>query len=160
MSGPIQPEVNGEFYIDDVNDNFWLRENSAWTKKGKLVRAHLVGLTSEGAFPFTNAQAFELALSETPEHYYPAFSTARSEVNAIFPTAASCDVVLTNDLASFLGAGSNVICTAHFEGVAQRATLTFADVIIPPFVPLWVVMPLTADATLAGLRCLFASEPT
>jgi hypothetical protein len=160
MAAPFNPLVDGEFYIDNTNDNFWLHESGAWNKKGKLVRAHVLGLTSEGAFPFTNAQVFELALSETGEHFYPAFSTARSEVNAIFPTAASCDVILTNDLASFLGTGSNAVCTAHFEGVAQSATLTFADVIIPPFVPLWVVMPLTADATLAGLRCLFASEPT
>ena len=80
-------------------------------------------------------------------------------MDAIYPTAASCDVVLTDDLSSFLGTGSNVICTAHFEGVSQRATLAFADVTIPAFTPLWVVMPLVADATLAGIRCLFASEP-
>ena len=156
---PIQPEVDGEFYIDNDNDTFFLRENSVWNKKGKLVRAHILGLTSEGAFPFTNAQAFELALSETPEHYYPAFSDARSEVIAIFPTAASCDVVLTDDLASFLGTGSNVICTASFTGVAQEASLEFTDVVIPAFTPLWVVMPLVADVAMAGIRCLFASEP-
>ena len=156
---PIQPEVDGEFYIDNTDNSFYLRESAQWNYKGKLVRAHIVGVTSEGAFPFTNAQFFELAISETPEHYSQAFSAARSEVNAVYPTATSCDVVLTDDLSSFLGTGSNVICTAHFSGVAQIATLTFADKIIPAFTPLWVVMPLVADAALAGIRCLFASEP-
>lgn len=159
MASPFNPPVDGEFYLDNVNDNFWLREGGAWVKKGKLVRAHVLGLFSEGGFPFTNAQVFELALSETAEHYYPAFSTPRSEVFATYPTAASCDVVLTNDLASFLGTGSNVICTAHFQGVAQSAALTFADVVVPAFSPMWVVMPMTADVTMAGVRCLFASEP-
>lgn len=159
MPAPFNPVVDGEFYIDNDNDDFWLREGGVWDKKGKLVRAHVLGLASTGPFPFTASQAFELALSETDEHYYPAFSTALSEVVASYPTHASCDVVLTTDLAAFLGSGRNVVCTAHFSGVAQVATLTFNDVIVPKFTPMWVVMPAVADPAMAGLRCLFRSEP-
>lgn len=149
----------GDFYIRKSNANFFLRINSAWTNEGQLVRAHVLGLTSEGPFPFTNLQTFELALSETNERYHQDFSLDRSEVRAIFPTAGSCDLVLTDNLGRFLGHGEHIICTAHFEGVAQIATLAFNDVIVPAFTPLWVVMPAIADPTMAGVRCLFASEP-
>lgn len=149
----------GDFYIQKRNANFFLRISSAWNNEGQLVRAHVLGLTSEAPFPFTGLQTFELALSETDEHYHQDFSLDRSEVRAIFPTAGSCDLVLTDDLARFLGHGDHIICTAHFEGVSQQAALTFNDVFVPAFTPLWVVMPAIADATMAGVRCLFASEP-
>lgn len=154
-----RPPRNGDFYIDDITDFLYLREGGGWDKKGKFVRAHIVGLTSEGPFPFTDAQAFELALSETAERYYPAFSASRSEVECIFPTAGACSIVLTDSLSAYLGYGTHVICTATFAAHSKAATLVFNDVIIPARTPLWIVMPIPADATMAGLRCLFASEP-
>lgn len=150
---------DGDFYIDKSDAYLFLRQLAEWDRMGKLMRTHVLGLTSEGPFPFTALQIFELALGETDEHYYPAFSLSRSMVTAIFPTAASCNIVLTDDLANFLSNGSHVICTAHFEGVAQHASLSFNDVIVRARTPLWIVMPASADVAMAGLRCLFASEP-
>lgn len=153
------PAVDHDFYINDLNDDFYLHEAGEWRKLGKLVRAHVIGLWSESTFPFVSLQSFELALSKTDEHFYPDFSASQSTVSCIFPTAASCDVILTDSLSGFLGTGSNAICTAHFEGVAQEATLTFNDVIVRAHTPLWIVLPATPDVAMAGLRCLFASEP-
>jgi len=151
--------VNGEFYINDLNDDFYLRQSDIWNKKGKLVRYHVLGLNSEALFPFTSFQSFELALNETGEHYFNGLSDLLSSVSCTFPTAGSCDIVLTDNLAGFLGTGANVIGTAHFEGVTQHATLDFADRTIPAHTPLWLVMPEVPDAAMAGLRCLFVSEP-
>lgn len=155
----LRPPRDGDFYIDNADDYFYLRESGAYAKKGKFVRSHALGLWSEGPFPFTAQQYFELAITETDEHYYQAFSAGRSLVSCIFPTSASCDVILTDSLSGYLGKGSNVICTAHFEGVAQNAVLTFRDYFVRAGSPLWVVMPTVADATMAGIRCLYASEP-
>lgn len=157
--GPIQPEVNGEFYIDDVSDNFWLRELNAWEYKGRLYRADTVGMISAGPFPFKAGQIFELAPSTMTVHYYPDFSASRSKVSCEYPTHASCEIVFTDNLAGFLSTGTNVICTATFEGVAQNATLVFSDIIVPAFTPVWLVMPASADPTMAGLRALFAGDP-
>jgi hypothetical protein len=153
------PGNDHDFYINNDNDDFYLHEAGFWVKKGRLVRANLVGLVSVGPYPFTDMQTFELAPGETAVHYYDAFSQSRSEVVAEYPTAASCDVIFTDNLAGYLSTGTNVICSAHFEGVAQEATLTFNDTIVPAFSPLWVIMPATADLALAGLRALFGGEP-
>jgi hypothetical protein len=159
MVAPFNPPVNGEFYIDNDNGEFFLFESGAWNKKGRIVRASVVGLVSVGPFPFTPLQQFELAIGETGARYYDAFSTARSAVSCEYPTAASCDVIFTNNLAGYLSSGTDIICIAHFEGVAQEATLTFTDTTVPALAPLWVVMPASADASMAGLRALFAGEP-
>lgn len=151
--------IDGEFYINNANDDFYLRETGQWDKKGKLVRAHIVGLTTEGPFPFVALQSFELALSETDERFYSPFSDAYSSVRAIFPPHGDVTITLTDSLSGFLGKGSNVICSAFIAANTQDAVLTFNDVFVPPRTPLWVVAPLTADPTLAGLRCLFGSEP-
>lgn len=155
----IVPAVDHDYYIDNNNDDFYLHESGAWVKKGRLVRATCVGFVATGPSPFLNGDIFELALGETAIHYYPSFSASRSVVSCEYPTAASCSVILTDNLAGYLSSGTDVICTAHFSGVAQQATLTFNDVIVPAFSPLWLVMPATADTTMAGLRALFAGEP-
>lgn len=151
--------VNGEFYIDNDNDHFYLRETNAWNKKGQLVRAHIVGLWSEDIFPFTATQVFELGLSSTDEHFYQAFSELHSSVRCIFPTASDTVIVLTDSLSGYLGSGRNVICTATFTGVSNDATLVFNDTVVRKHSPLWVVLPPTPDVAMAGLRCLFGSEP-
>jgi hypothetical protein len=155
----IVPGADHNFYINNDNDDFYLRENGVWNKKGRLLRADVVGLVVSGPYPFTNGQTFELALGAGPIHYYQAFSGSRSEVTCEYPTAASCDVIFTDNLAGYLSSGSDIICTAHFEGVAQLATLTFNDTMVAAFSPLWIVMPATADIAMAGLRALFAGEP-
>jgi hypothetical protein len=157
--GLIYPLVNGEFYIDNDTDYLWLREDAAWTKKGKLVRANVVGLWTEGPFPYTDFQAFELARSETSYRLYSPFSDARSYVIGNYPTAANLDVILTNDLGGFLQSGRGVVCVAHFTPASQIATLTFTDTIIPAFAPLWIILPSAADITFAGLQCIFGGEP-
>jgi hypothetical protein len=156
----VQPIENGKWYIDNDTENFWLCENNAWVKKGRLFRANLVGLLSEGPFPFTNGQKFELAVGATPVRYYDAFSTARSEVFCQFPAAADCEIIFTDNLAGFLSTGTDVICRASISPTSQFATLTFNDVTVPAFTPLWLVMPATADVALAGLRAIFAGEPS
>ncbi len=156
---PIQPEVNGEFYIDNVRSNFFLRENDAWDKKGKLVRAEIVGLVSESANPFVAAQTFELAPSVRAIHYYDAFSQPRSSVRCDGVAVSSCDIIFTNNLAGFLSTGTDVICRAAMSPTDQQAVLTFTDTIVPAFSPLWVVMPLVPDVAMAGLRAIFGGEP-
>jgi hypothetical protein len=157
--GPIQPEVDGEFYIDNAKSRFWLREDGAWDKKGRLVLSDVVGLVSAGPYPFLDAQVFELALGITSVRYYGAFSQSRSKVTCEYPAAAPCDIVFTDDLAGFLSSGTNVICQATISPSSQAADLTFNDTVVPAFSPLWIVMPMTADPTMAGLRALFAGEP-
>jgi hypothetical protein len=159
MTGPLQPEVDGEFYIDNVPNDFWLRESGAWDKKGRLVRATYVCLVSAGPYPFTASQQFELALGETPIHFYDTFSRPRTVVTCEYPAKANCSVVFTDNLAGFLSTGTNVIVQADFTPASQTANLTINDVIVPAFAPLWVVMPAVADLTMAGLRALFAGEP-
>lgn len=156
---PIYPEVDGEFYIDNSKSRFWLRESGAWDYKGRLVLSDVVGLVSAGPYPFTAGQVFELALGITPVRYYDAFSHARSTVTCEYPAKAPCNIVFTDNLAGFLSTGTNVICQAAISPSSQTAVLTFNDTIVPAFAPLWVVMPMSADQTMAGLRALFAGEP-
>lgn len=151
--------INGMFFINNDDDAFYLREANAWSKKGKLVRSHVVGLASPEPSPFTALQAFELALSETDERYHSPFSDTRSAVTCLFPTSIACSLALTDSLSAFLGYGTNVICTASFAPNANKATLVFNDTIVRARSPLWVVMPAAADPAMAGIRCLFASEP-
>lgn len=163
MAGPVNP-VKGEFYINDATDDFYLFEPlppdapPGWFKKGRLMRANVVGLVSEWLNPFTDAQVFELAPGQTATHFYPLFSGARSFVTCDFPAQADCQLVLTDSLSEFLGKGKNVICTASFTPASQTAALAFNDVTLAAGAPLWLVLPLTADPTMAGLRALFAGE--
>lgn len=156
---PIKPEVDGEFYIDNIKSTYYLRENAAWDKKGRLIRSDVVGLLSVGTNPFVGGQTFELAPGITPVRYYGAFSASRSSVVCEGPTAAPCDIVFTDNLAGFLSTGTNVICLAQMSATDHRAVLTFNDTIVPAFAPLWVVMPLVPDVAMAGLRAIFAGEP-
>lgn len=156
---PIQPEVDGEFYIDNVKSAFFLRESAMWDKKGRLMRSDVIGLLSYATHPFEDTQTFELAPGITPVRYYDAFSQARSSVACAGPAAAPCDVVFTDNLAGFLSTGTNVICRASFLPTSSAATLAFTDTTVQAFAPLWVVMPLVADVAMAGLRALFAGEP-
>jgi hypothetical protein len=160
MAAPFNPLVDGEFYIDNDNGDFWLREHSAWDWKGRLFRQTVVGLISAGPFPFNDAQLFELATGATRVHYSDALSLASSSVTCEYPTAASCDVVFTDNLAGYLSSGSpaDAICVASFTGVAQVATLSFTDRFVDPFSPVWVVMPAVADLAMAGLRAVFAGR--
>jgi hypothetical protein len=157
-NGPPDSTTEGGIYIDNVNDDFYLHETGVYNKKGQLVRTHVLGLMSEAAFPFTSFQYFELGVGKTSEHYFNGLSDVMSSVSCVFPTAASCDLVLTDDLAAFLARGDGVLATAHFEGVTKDATLNFADRVIPAHAPLWLVMPEVPDLAMAGLRCLFVSE--
>lgn len=158
MSGPLQPLVDGEFYIDDVVSDFYLRESAAWNKKGRLFRANVVGFWGEG--PFLSGARFQLAVSKTPVLYTQAFTGAQSKVSCDFPTAASCNVVFTDDLAAYLGRGERAIVTAHFEGVSNLATLTVLDgATIAAGSPVWLVLPDVADAAMAGLRALISGIP-
>jgi hypothetical protein len=153
------PVVNGEFYIDDMVNDFYLREDGVWEKKGRLFRANVVGFYGEG--PFLDADRFQLAAAKGPITYTQAFSAANSSVTCDAPTAASCDVVFTDSLSLFLGRGERAICTAHFEGVANEATLTFLDgAIVAAGSPVWLVLPSTADVAMAGLRALIAGIPS
>lgn len=156
---PIQPEVDGEFYIDNSTSRFWLREGAAWDAKGRLMRSDVVGLVSAGPYPFLAAQVFELAPGITPIRYYDAFSQSRSGVSCEYPAASPCAIVFTDNLAGFLSTGTNVICQAAIAPSSKTAVLTFHDTTVPAFAPLWLVMPLSADPTMAGLRALFAGEP-
>lgn len=155
----IQPIQNGNWYIDNDTENFYLCEDNAWVKKGRLFRASIVGLISEGPYPFTAQQVFELAIGPSPVRYYPAFSAPRSAVVCDFPAAAECEIVLTDNLAGFLSTGTDIICSAAITPASQTAVLTFNDVTVPANTPLWLVMPAIADVAMAGLRALFAGEP-
>lgn len=159
MTGPIQPEVDGEFYIDNVTSNFWLRENAEWDKKGRLVRADIVGLISAGPYPFTDGFIFELAIGKNPVAFSQAFSADISSVAAEYPTASACSIIFTDNLAGYLSSGTDIICTASLGASSQIATLEFNDVIVPAFQPLWLVMPSPADVAMAGLRASFAGDP-
>jgi hypothetical protein len=161
MAGPLKPLVKGEFYINDVTDDFYLYEELPlldWYKKGRLMRANVAGLVSEWFYPFTNGQVFEMAPGQTPTHFYPSFSLARSIVRCDVPALADCQLVLTDSLSNYLGKGKNIICTADFTPASQTATLTFNDAIVAAGASLWLVMPSPADQTLSGLNALFAGE--
>lgn len=123
------------------------------------IRSEVVGLISAGPYPFTNQQVFELAPGASNMEFSAAFSTSKSEVECEYPTAGACHVVLTDDLAGFLSSGSNVICRADFAAVSKVAALTFNDVVVPRFKPLWLVMPTIADVAMAGLRATFSGKP-
>lgn len=159
MGGPVNP-VKGEFYINNVNADFYLFENPSptWDLKGRLMRANVVGVVSEWSYPFTDGQIFELAPGQNDTHFYPLFSNARSSLSADFPPQAECQIVLTDDLAAYLGQGKRVVCVADVSPDLHDAVLTFNDIVVPAHTPLWLVMPAAADPTMAGLRALFAGE--
>lgn len=158
-SGLIQPPVDGEFYIDNDNDDFYLRENGAWGYKGRLFRDDVVAFISPGPYPFVAQQTFELAMGSTAVRYYQGYSGVASKVAALYPAAADCVVTFTNNLADFLGHGTSVICSAAIAAGQQQAALTFNDTTVPAFTPLWLVMPETADVAMAGMRAVFVGEP-
>lgn len=151
--------LDGDFDIDNVAGGFYLRENGAWAKKGKFVRDNITGLWTDGPFPYTASQHFELAKSDTAQHFYQAFSIKNSKVTAAYAPQSALNVILTDSLSGYLGKGKNIICTAHFTPASQTATLTFNDVYVPAFAPLWCVLPATADPAFAGLQALWAGEP-
>jgi hypothetical protein len=157
MTGLILPEVNGEFYINNINAEFFLREDAVWNYKGRFFRANIVGLYAEGRF--TGLDVFELARSATSVHYSPGFSPAYSKVTAAYPPAAGVTVVFTDDLATYLAYGERAICTATFAANTNVATLTFLDATVAADAPVWVVLPEVADIALAGLRVLVGGDP-
>lgn len=151
--------IDGEFYIDNTTDDFYLREASAWDKKGRLFRSNIVGMLSEAIYPFTDGQTFELAPSATRLRFHEPFSQLRSSVKCDFPAAADCTIIFTDNLAGFLSTGTNVICSAAMSAVSQSAVLTFNDTTVEAFASLWLIMPTPADVAMAGLRAMFAGEP-
>lgn len=148
---------DGDFYIDNTNDDFYLHETGHWHKKGRLVRANIVGLWAEGRF--VGLDQFELARSATAVKYSQAYSPQYSSVVAAFPPAADVDIVFTDDLASFLAYGIRAICTAHLAANTNVATLTFLTATVAADAPVWIVLPVNADVALAGLRALIGGEP-
>lgn len=125
----------------------------------RRISTEVVGFVSAGPYPFLDSQVFELAPGETNLEFSAGFSASKSRVECEYPNAGACSVVLTDDLAGFLSSGTNVICQADFAPVSRFADLTFNDVVVQAFKPLWLVMPATADVAMAGLRATFAGKP-
>lgn len=158
---PLKPEVDGEFYIDNVTNDFFLRENAMWDWKGRLVRANVVGFYGEG--PFLAGDRFELAISATPIDYGVSMSEAISEMTCEVPPSSDVTVVFTDDLAAYLGRGERAICTGVFTAgtpTSNVAALTFTDAHVAAGSRVWLVLPNEiADPTFAGLHVLIAGEP-
>ncbi len=158
MSGPIQPEVDGEFYIDNDKSDFYLRENAAWGKKGRLFRTNIVGFYVSGRF--VGGEQYELASSASPVTYDTVFSPMHSSVRAEYPPVADVTLVFTDDLAAYLAYGGRAICTAHIAANTQNATLTFTSAEVAANSPVWLVLPTIADVALSGLRVSIGGEPS
>lgn len=145
--------INGEFYINNLDDAFYLRETNEWNYKGKLARANIVGFYGDG--PFLPGQRFRLATSETHVVFFQEFSEQYSSVESAYPVSAACDLIFTDDLAAALGYGERIVCTAHFEPGEKIATLTFGNMVVAAHAQLYLVMPDTTVGTLAGVQALF-----
>lgn len=139
--------VNGEFYIDNIPDDFYLREAGAWQFKGRLVRADVLGFYADG--PFANAQRFTLAPGVNTVHYSPTISPTYSKAFCRSTPLAPVDVVFTDDLAAYLALGERAIMTAHWEPGEVDATLTFLDAVILKHTPVFAVFPTDNDTTFA-----------
>lgn len=162
MGYPNNPPINGVFYIDDNNGDFWLYEPQAngklgWDWKGRVYRAGIVGLYAEG--PFIAGEKFELAQSELSIEYSQSFSGLWSDVTCDYAPSRALDVVFTNDLALYLGYGLGAICVASFAADEKVATLVFNTAAVPADSPLWAVMPQSPDPAFAGLRLMIGGQP-
>ncbi len=145
--------INGEFYIDNLDDAFYLRETNEWDYKGKLAKANIVGFLGDG--PFLPGERFQLATSETAVVYFQEFSEQYSSVESAYPVQGDRELLFTDNLAAALAYGDRVICRAHIAAGERIATLTFANMVVAPHAQLYLVMPDPADATLAGVQALF-----
>lgn len=152
----LNPLVDGEFYIDNDNGDFYLREGGAWSRRGRLVRADIVGLYAEG--PFLGGAQFELAPTGYDIHYSQSLSANKSSVIVDFPAISTFDLVFTDNLAAYLAYGDRAICSAHFSG-SHVASLTFTDAIVRANSPTWIVLQAAADPSFSGLRALIGGEP-
>lgn len=148
--------VNGEFYIDNIPNDFWLREFDAWNYKGKLVRAEVVGFYVDG--PLADLQRFTLAPSVNTVHYSPTISPAYSNAFCRSTPTVPVDVVFTDDLAAFLSAGERAIMTAHWEAGEANATLTFLDAVVTAHTPIFSVFPADHDLTFAVVSMYMGGE--
>jgi hypothetical protein len=168
-TGLIQPPVDGEFYINNDDSDFYLREGGVWDYKGRLFRANVVGFWGEGRF--NAGDVFTLAMSKTAVTYPPAFSGSQSSVTCDYAPSTQRTIVFTDDLAAYLAYGERAICTAVFAPNTKVATLTFLQrdgagespahgATIAAGAPTWLVLPdPVADTGFAGLRVLIAGMP-
>jgi len=157
-TGLIQPPVNGEFYIDNENDDFYLREGGVWGWKGRIMRASAIGFYGDG--PFTDAQTFPLAEFLSDLRFTAAFSGPRSFIKADAPPSTDVNIVVTDNLAAFLGTGNRAICTGTIlAGEGTATTLSWLEgTIVPAGSRLWIVMPSPADPAMAFVRTIIAGE--
>ena len=150
--------VNGEFYINNLNKDFWLREFDAWNKKGKLIDNDIVGFYADG--PFRDAQTFTLAPSVYAVNYSPALSPSVSRASCASPPTGAVDVVFTDDLPAYLALGERAIMTAHWEPGTTEATLTFLTATIAAHSSVYAVFPTDNDPTFAIVSIYMGGEPT
>lgn len=149
--------VNGEFYIDNNNDDFYLRESGVWNWKGRVMRVGGVGFYGEG--PFTNAQYYPLSESLCTLQFTAAFSGPRSLIKADAPPSGNVTIVVTDNVASYLGTGGRALCTGTILAGTSDATLTWLEgATVLAGSRMWIVMPLTADPALAFVRAIIAGE--
>ena len=67
---------------------------------------------------------------------------------------------LTNNLAAYLATKADAICFVSFVAGQTSGIFTYGSpVVLPVWTQLWLVMPATADATMAGLYLQFAGDP-
>lgn len=151
-----KPYVDGEFYIDDNVDSFYLREDGAWLYKGKLMRTSGLGFYGEG--PFLDKDRFPLASVASPTIYDNVFSPTKTIIKCGYPPATAVEIAITGDVATYLAYGEGALCVASFAANSNTPTLTFptAPIVVPAGATPWIVLPETADIAFGDLHIVLA----
>jgi hypothetical protein len=146
--------------FSDLNSQLSAADGSTTTTIKATANADYQFLGWLGDGPFASNDQYELPPGPRAV-VFPSASApaARSVAYAQTPATADYTFVLVSSLAHYLANGSSVLATIKFTAGQNVGSITYTAGTVALQGQPYLVMPATADATLAGVSLQFVGDP-
>jgi hypothetical protein len=108
--------------------------------------------------PFTAIQQFILAMAPRAVTFPSVSLVDLSSATCTSAPHANTSLVLTDNLGNYLAHGTNIVCTVSFAAGAKTGTLVWGTPTLEAIGTVLYIAMITADASFAGVQCLFAGD--